>query len=450
MIFTDTVNFIKDHSGLAIAAAIIFSSLLITFLRRFPVLGFYSLTVIIAFVVSAETGGIPYFIAFMLGMATAFAEIIGKFRDEPLKAFRTPQALAYHTLNGCISVFAFYILKISGVSMATDMDKLKAILLAGLGSMLVMRSRLFNVKVGEEEMAFGPDQIIKIYFRFMENAIDRVRAKSRMDLVRNLMNNINFSAVLDHTRVMLDSSQTISVEKRQKLEGELNKISTETPNDMQNKSYKLGFLLINEMGEDFVHELFHDPPSEWLINAPLPETEEEGWHKLIPGASSKSKMVSFFSYGTSMDQETFSERLGWKGKEQKYLSENARPASLRDYRLLFNKPSEEEDNSEGWPNIVEDVGSIVNGILYNLPEKTFDVYAKKAESGYEIQTVEVMVDENGDKPVKALTFVAPETREGLAPSLEKVRIMLKGARSHKLADEHLQEFTPDINKPTHS
>jgi len=163
MFLADIITFAKGHVAVAIVLAIIFSSLLITFLQRFPVLGFYSLTVLTAFIVSAETGGIPYFVAFMLGMATAFAEIIGKFRDEPLKAFRTPQALAYHTLNGLISVFALYILKISSVPLTTDMDKLKAILIAGLGSMLIMRSRLFNVKIGEEEMAFGPDQIIKIW-----------------------------------------------------------------------------------------------------------------------------------------------------------------------------------------------------------------------------------------------------------------------------------------------
>lgn len=445
MILTGIVNFATGHVGWAITIAFISLSLLITFLQRFPVLGFYSLTVLLAFVVSAETGGVSYFIAFMLGMATAFAEVIGKFRDEPLKAFRTPQALAYHTLNGCISVFAFYVLKISGIPLTNDIDKLKAILLAGLGSMLIMRSRLFNLKVGDEEMAFGPDQIIKIYFRFMENAIDRVRAKSRMDLVRSLMNNINFNAVYDITRVMLDSSQTILKEKREKLEEELKKIRAKGPSDMQNKSYKLGFLLINEMGEDFVYELFNNPPRQWLISSPRPE-KDEGWHKVITGVGGKPNMVSFFSYGASMDQKTFSDRLGWKAEDQEYLSENSRPASLKGYRLVFNKPSAEKGSNEGLPNIVEDENSVVNGVLYNLEETAFYVYADKAESGYEIQTVEVTVDGDKDQSVTALTFVAPETREGLVPSKEKLRLVMRGARSHKLGVEYLQEFMTDMKE----
>ena len=440
MILADIVNFAKGNVGVAITVGIIFSLALIHFLQRFPVLVFYSLTVVIAFVIAVGTGGISYFIAFMLGMATAFAEVIGKFRDEPLKAFRTPQALAYHTLNGCISVFALYVLKIGGIPFTSEISKLKAVLLAGLGSMLIMRSRLFNVKVGDEEMAFGPDQIIKIYFRFMESAIDRVRAKSRMDFVRSLMDNINFTAVYDITRAMLDSSQTISTEKRQKLEGDLKKIHDDEPTDIQIKSYKLGFLLINEMGEDFVKELFYDPSPEWLISAPLPEVKDEVWRKFIPGAGSEPKTVSFFAYGASMDQETFSDRLGWKGKKQEYLSENAKPATLRGYRLVFNKPSEEGLGTDGCPNIVEDEGGMVRGVLYNLPKKTFEVYTNRAEPGYAIQSAEVTVDGEENKPIKALAFVAIDTREGLVPSTERLRLMMKGARSHKLDDDYLQQF----------
>jgi len=36
-------------------------------------------------------------------MATAFAEIISKFTDEPIKALSAPQAVLYHVLNGLVS-----------------------------------------------------------------------------------------------------------------------------------------------------------------------------------------------------------------------------------------------------------------------------------------------------------------------------------------------------------
>ena len=46
-----------------------------------------------------------YFAAFSLGVIAAFAEIIGKFRDEPLKALRTTKAVIYHELNRAIAEF---------------------------------------------------------------------------------------------------------------------------------------------------------------------------------------------------------------------------------------------------------------------------------------------------------------------------------------------------------
>jgi hypothetical protein len=377
-------------------------------------------------------------------MATAFAEVIGKFRDEPLKAFRTSQALAYHLLNGLISVFALYVLKISGMELTDEIDKLKAVLLAGFGSMLIMRSRLFNVKVGDEEMAFGPDQIIKIYFLFMESAIDRVRAKSRMYLVRNLMNNIDFTAVYDTIKVMLDSRQAISTEKRQKIEDIINKIRDEEPSSVQLKSYRLGYLLITEMGEDFVDELFRNPDEEWQIHAPLPREEEEGILTIIPGLTSKPRTINYFSYGASMNIETMSKILGWRKGRQSYLSSNVKPATLRGYRLVFNKPFEEDGEVKGWPNIIEDDSSVVQGVVYNLPEKTFNSYVEKVDPGYEIQKVAVAI--NDKKNLTALTFISIETRQGLVPSEKQLNLIIKGARANKLPSSYLEDVVASIQE----
>src|SRR5205085_12136998 len=116
-----------------------------------------------------------YFYAFMLGMTTAFAEIIGKFSDEPIKSLRTPHALFYHLLNGAISAFALFVLKTFGTEPpANSQDKLKLVLIAGLGAMFVMRSKLFNLKIGGQDVALGPEQLINVFFNFMEDAIDRV------------------------------------------------------------------------------------------------------------------------------------------------------------------------------------------------------------------------------------------------------------------------------------
>ncbi len=92
---------------------------------------------------------------------------------------------------------------------------MNAVLLAGVGSMLIMRSRLFNMKVGDETMAFGPEQLVKIYFQFMERAIDRVRARDRIKFVRDTLTNVDFNRVFSYTIVMLDSAQVLSDKQKE-------------------------------------------------------------------------------------------------------------------------------------------------------------------------------------------------------------------------------------------
>ena len=164
--------------------------------------------VIVVVLIGTATPVWLYSFTFFLGMATAFAEIISKFRDEPIKALRMPHALLYHLLNGAISAFALKLLVVfSGPErIATGQEQIKSVVIAGLGAMLIMRSKLFNIKVGGEDVSFGPEQIIKIYFRFMESAIDRLRAQDRIDFVKSKLGNINPTKVFDYAVTMLLAS----------------------------------------------------------------------------------------------------------------------------------------------------------------------------------------------------------------------------------------------------
>ena len=68
----------------------------------------------------------------MLGMITAFIEIIGKFQDEPIKTFQTKEALFYHLFNGLVAAFGLYLLILFGVSTETPLDRMKVVVLARL------------------------------------------------------------------------------------------------------------------------------------------------------------------------------------------------------------------------------------------------------------------------------------------------------------------------------
>src|SRR5439155_10631585 len=109
-----------------------------------------------------------------------------------------------------------------GVSTETPLDRMKVVVLAGTGSMLIMRSKLFNLKIGDEDVSFGPEQLVRVFFNFMDRAIDRVRAQSRIDFVTKTMNNIDCEKIYAYSRTILGAAQVLP--ERDALVAEIAKI----------------------------------------------------------------------------------------------------------------------------------------------------------------------------------------------------------------------------------
>lgn len=437
-------QFIKANPGIAITLGFFGLGGLIAIKERIGFYFWYLIVVAVGFSAAFMTGSQLYFYSFMLGMLTAFAEIIGKFSDEPLKALNTPHALLYHLFNGLIAALALKLLFIFGAPNNTPIDQVRLVVAAGLGSMVIMRSKLFNLKVGGEDVAFGPDQIVKVFFRFMEAAIDRVRAQSRVEFVKERLKEIDFDSVYDYSFTMLDAAQALDGAEKDRVRKAMKDIKTSDVKEAQFRSYSLGFLLLNQMGEDFVSKLFDNAPPEWKIRAPIPEKREERLIDKIPLIrTAKEQPVFFFAYGTSMSSRRLRERLGWDDVEETRFAELVTPrkATLEKYRLEFNAPHGEPPDCEGMPNIVVDDHSTVEGVLYQLKEDTFQ-YLDLTERGYKRSPVNVKVDGNTQA---ANAYIAEVARDNLKPTPQTVEAILEGAREHQLSEPYLGSIK---NTPT--
>src|SRR5262249_9820344 len=252
--------------------AVVLLVILIIAYRRpaFRVYAAYLSVLLMAAVVAAELQNWLYFIAFCIGALTAFTEIITKFGDDPLKAFMTPQAVAYHVFNGLVSALALYVLLVNGAPADTDVSRGQLVLAAGLGSMLLMRSKFFNVKVGNDDVAFGPEQLVRVFLGFLESAIDRTRSKARIDFVKTAMDNVHVEKVHEYALTMLDAPQLLDPQKRSLLEERITLLcEPDTEQDKQLRSYRLGFAFLDAMGEVFVGRMFGpNLPPEYRIKAP--------------------------------------------------------------------------------------------------------------------------------------------------------------------------------------
>lgn len=414
-------------SGFALCAAIVFANIAV----RIGIYAWYLVVLIATAAIAAAADNLLYFWTFLLGALTAFTEIIVKFSDEPLKSFKTKEALFYHAINGMVAALALYMLKLWEMPMTEPLDKMEAVLAAGLGSMLILRSKLFNLKVGEHDVSFGPEQIVKVFFRFMEQAIDRVRAQARIDFVTHVMKDIDCEKYEHYTRVMLEAAQLLDETERAELINELSQICQNQSEDKQIRSYHLGFLLLNKMGEDFVGRVFAAPPLEWRIKAPIPQ---EGGGIIARALGQKEEYVSYFAYGRDMSIQKLMQRLNWSDDEIKKAFGEDKPVAARlpGFRIAFGKPSNDDPQCEGLATIVPDRDGVVEGVLYRLPAKAL-AFLDSYNPGY--QRTSISFEDNGKK-VEWQTYRA-EAKSGLKPTRKYLDALLASAEEHMLSVDYI-------------
>lgn len=381
-----------------------------------------------------------YFYVFVLGMLTAFAEVIGKYGDEPIKALRNWYAIFYHILNGLLAIFALKLLIINDVKISTDMEKIKIVLTAGLGSMLIMRSKLFNIKVGGQEIAVGPDQIMMVFFSFMQESIDRVRSLSRISFVKEKLQDIDVEKVYKYCKVMLDSSQG-KEGKIDKVKERIDELVSSAINydDKQDKAYSLGFILLNEMGEDFVSTLFDKAPCDWKFRAPVEESRTSMLGR-VQSYVTGTESLQCMAYSSLMSGKELRMRLGWTDMEETKFREQTNPQKciLKKYRLTFNKPESDSNTGVGRANIVEDadVNEFVEGVVYQLPKPVVE-FLDKNEVGYIRKPISVNI---GEKTTDVQVYIAESPLDGLKPDKDYLETILAGAREHQLSPQYIAKI----------
>ncbi len=410
----------------------------LTFAYRKPpfrVYAAYLIVLLVAAVLAAEVQNWLYFIAFCIGGLTAFTEIITKFGDDPLKAFTTPQAVAYHVFNGLVSALALYVLLVNGAPADTDVSRGQLVLAAGLGSMLLMRSKFFNVKVGNDDVAFGPEQLVRVFLGFLESAIDRTRSKARIDFVKSTMDNIDVEKVHQYALTMLDAPQLLDAQRRAQLEERITALCEPDPEqDKQLRSYRLGFAFLDAMGEVFVARMFGaNLPPEYRIKAPQ-ATEST----LIDRLLSKDDLIVYFTYGADMSRTRFMRRLGWKEDDAAsvWKDDRTRPrkATLEEYRLVFGVPHAARPG-EGRATVVGAPGSQVEGVAYRIPRAAMR-FLDRLSTDYEQALVRVQL---GTGSVDATMYVArADVVRGLYPTRQYRNTLVVGAEEHQLSHDYIE------------
>jgi hypothetical protein len=202
-----------------------------------------------------------YFIASVSGLLVACAEIMSRYKAAPIKAVSTIWGAIYLVVNAGLSLLAFQLLIFIGtVTDATpSVDVLKYALFAGFGAMVIIRAKLFDVKLsGGESVSVGPDFVVDTFLNFLDREIDRNRACARAKTVKGIMADIKYDeAKLPLITLMTRSMQNISSTELAELGKKIAELDNlEMP--AQVKSYSLGFLMLDLAGEKFLNDVFNE------------------------------------------------------------------------------------------------------------------------------------------------------------------------------------------------
>src|ERR1043166_5966623 len=125
----------------------------------------------------------------VFGMLIGVAEVISRYRDEPLQAVVSPFGLIYCVLNGVISLAALLLIfKYPTIFGSLANDGLAAAFAAGFGGAAVMRSKVAVIKgTDDKDVSLGPDFVIRVLLQAIDRNVDRFRAERRQaSVVRNL------------------------------------------------------------------------------------------------------------------------------------------------------------------------------------------------------------------------------------------------------------------------
>jgi len=191
---------------------------------------------------------------FLFGALVGFAEILSRYRDEPLLATFTNSGMSYLAINGIISTVAFAILRKYPTQIFSGLkdDLLLTAVVAGFGAMSVFRSKLFSFKSGDgTEVPIGPAIVLDTILKMIDHKIDRHRATARQTRVFNSMFEIrDFSGTSDYVEASLNSFQNLSADDKRAISEGIKDLKTTTNWPDSLKCLALGFVFLTVAGDE--------------------------------------------------------------------------------------------------------------------------------------------------------------------------------------------------------
>lgn len=188
----------------------------------------------------------PYWFAASIGFAVGATEMMARYRDSPFAPLRSAPGIIYFLVNGAAAALAYYLLDKGKVDIPSEPLK---ILTAGISAMAFFRSGLFTARIGNSDVAVGPNLILQILLQALDRTYDRDRAVPRSMIVSQSMSGVSFAAAQEALpSICFNLMQNVSDDEKKALRDEVDALQASAMSD-EAKSLSLGLALLNLVGE---------------------------------------------------------------------------------------------------------------------------------------------------------------------------------------------------------
>lgn len=193
----------------------------------------------------------------LFGLLVGTTELVSRYRDKPIAPLGTWPGVIYVATNAVASVAALWILLQKGVTFdfgGTLPPDVGRVLLAGFGTMVLFRSSLFTVRVGDTDVSIGPAAVLQIILGAADRACDRLRAGPRSERVQLIMRGVSFErARLALPLHCFSLMQNVSTAEQTQILQTIDALATKPMSD-EVKAYSLGLLMMNVVGEEVLEK----------------------------------------------------------------------------------------------------------------------------------------------------------------------------------------------------
>lgn len=167
-------------------------------------------------------------VVFVLGSLVGAAELLGRYRDNPLDALFSSPGGAYCLLNGIFSLAALYVVVVLMPSAdGAGSGPIANVLIAAFGGAAVLRSAVLKSRIGDRDVSIGPAAFVETLLAVTDREVDRRRALDRAQYVPGLMEQASFEFVVQALLpTCLALMQNLSGEERSRVEAAIQGLAT--------------------------------------------------------------------------------------------------------------------------------------------------------------------------------------------------------------------------------